>query len=153
MVGHEVDDDFQACLVRPLHEQFELTDTPRWVAGNVWIDIIVVSDGIRAAGFALHHIGVVDGKAHVGIIRPRGMCYDACVPYMRTAKASDVFQCLGCEVLHRSAPILLLRAEGYKALSVVTEEPGEDLVEGWGQFAIRQFAIYYIYNVGMAKAE
>ena len=69
---------------------------------------------------------------------------DARVPYMRTAKASDLLQSLGCKVLHSAASVLLLSAEGNATVLVRTEKARENLIDS--QDNVR-FTIYNLFTV------
>ena len=64
MIGHEVDDDLESCLVRTFHQQFELADAFLRVFRQVGVNVVVVADGVRTASFTLHHIGVVGSNAN-----------------------------------------------------------------------------------------
>ena len=130
MVGHEVDDDLQASLVRPLHKLLEFADARLRVFRQVGINVVVVANGIRAACLALHHIGVVLGNAVGGVVGLAGMLNDACEPNMGTAKSPNLIQSLGCKVLHGAASVLLLGAEGDAVSVVCTEKAGKDLIDG-----------------------
>ena len=128
MIGDKVDDDLQTSFVRPFHKQFELVNALVWILRKVWVNIIIVANGIRAACFAFHDIRIVLLDAKCRVIGLACMLNDTCVPDMCTAKCLDLLQSLGCKVLHSAAPVLLLRAERNWRLLVCTKQAGEDLI-------------------------
>ena len=146
MIGHEVYDDLQTCFVRPLNQQFKFVDALCRVFCKVGVNVVVVANGVGTARFAFNNIGIVLGDAVGRIIRLAGVFNDACKPDMRTAKTSDLFQSLGCKVLHCSAAVLLLCAERNAVCFIGTEKPRKDLVESqcYLLFDDLLFTIYFM---------
>ena len=129
MVGHEVDDDLHACLVRALHQLLKLLHTLLDVDRQVGVYVVVVGNGVRRACPTLHHRRMLAGNSVPGVIGHRCVTDDARVPNMAHAHLTDMFQYSGREVVHLSTTVLLNRTTGFAGRVTVGVQTGENLIE------------------------
>ena len=100
VVGHEVDDDFQAAAVSTLHQVLELFHTFRNILRQIGIHIIIIFNGIRGAGLSFDNGRMIGLDIVTAVIGLGSMLYDACVPNMRCTELFYLTQCLGCKISH-----------------------------------------------------
>ena len=128
MVGHKVDDDLHASLVRALDECFELLHTLVDIDCEIGVDIIVVGDRIRRACPTLHHCGVVPGNTIGRIVGLSGMTDDTRVPDMAHAHLPDLFQDGGREVVQFATAILGQRTILLASDVTIAVKPRKNLI-------------------------
>ena len=80
VVGHKVDDDLKTSLVSAGYQRFELAHSLVYIHGQIWVDIVIIGDGIRRACPTLDHSRMLARNAIGGIIGHSGVADDACVP-------------------------------------------------------------------------
>ena len=80
VVGHEVDDHLQIGLVSTHHQILKLLHALWHLHGQIGVDVVVVLDGIRTAGIALHHCGMILLDAILRVVSLRCMLNETRVP-------------------------------------------------------------------------
>lgn len=111
------------------HEVLEFLHAFRHFCCQVWVDVVVVFDGIRTSCNAFHHSGVVSLDAILRVITLGGMFDKSGVPNVGGTKFLDFSQSGACEISHFAATILLLRAIAHILIGIGSEKTGEDLVD------------------------
>ncbi len=86
MVGHEVNDNFHTLFVGALHQVVEFIEPLVDIHRQVRVDVVVVGDGVRAAGVPLYHMRVVAPDAVCGVVGVVRVFDYAGVPYMCDAE-------------------------------------------------------------------
>ena len=129
VVGHEVDDHLQSCIVGALHQLGELLHAARHGGCQVGVHIVIVLDGIGRTCLPLDRSLVVGADAEMAVVGLRGMLDDACVPDVRRAQFLDGSEGLGGEGGELAAAVLLDAATRYTGGVGITKQAGEDLIE------------------------
>ena len=96
MIWNKVHNHFHSGFVCSLHKSQPFIHSVRYVLGQIRIDVVVVLDSIRRAGFALHNSRMVATNAIVGIIGLSGMFNDAGVPHVRCTQTLDFSERFRC---------------------------------------------------------
>ena len=73
VVGHEVDEDLQPSLVRPLHESLKLGHAVGHAHGQIGRHVVVILHRVGRSGLALNHGVVILGDAIGGVVRAGGV--------------------------------------------------------------------------------
>ena len=82
MIGHKVDNHLESLAVTAGNEVFEFGHARRHIFGEIRVNVVIVSYGIRAAGMSFDHVGVITYDAISGVVGVVGVLYDAGIPYM-----------------------------------------------------------------------
>ena len=82
MIGYEINDHLQSCLMCTLHKLLKFLHTSININGQVRINVVVVGNGIRRTGLALNNGSMLAGNTILGIVRLRGMTDNARIPHM-----------------------------------------------------------------------
>ena len=106
MIRNKVDDDLKTSLVTTLYQSLELGHTMRNLNSQVWIDIIIIRDGIRRTCLTLNHSWMLARNAISCIIGLSGMTDNTCIPNMAHAHRPDFLQDGGREVVQLSTSVL-----------------------------------------------
>ena len=128
VVGHEVDDDLQASLMAACHQLFKLLHALFHVDSQVGVNVVVVGDGIRRTGLALHHGRMLAGNAIGCVVGLRGMADNAGIPHVGDAHGSDVLQHLRCEVVQLATAVLSNRSVRHAVDVTIAEKTCEYLI-------------------------
>ena len=128
MVGHEVDDDLQSCLVGTPHQSTKLLHAARHVFGQVGVDVVIVGNGVGRPCASLHDRRVLAGNGVGRVIGGGGVADDSCVPNMRNAQAAHLAQHLGIDVVHLPRTVLFINSTLLPGEVLIAKGAGEDLV-------------------------
>ena len=131
VVGHEVDDNFQPGAVSTSHQGFELFHAMRHAHGQIGVDVVVVGDGIRAAGLTFNYIGIVHGDAEARVVGRMGMLNHTGVPHVGGTKLANLFQHLGRDGIELTTAIFGNGAVGHRLGGIVGEQARKQLVNDW----------------------
>ena len=82
VIGYEVDYHLEACAVSACDKLLEFVNTPVDVNGQVGVDVIIVGDGVRAAGFTLDNMRIMAWNAVLGIVGCMSVLDNTGIPYM-----------------------------------------------------------------------
>ena len=129
VVGHEVDDHLQSCIVGALHQLGELLHAVRHGGRQVGVHIVVVLDGIGRTCLALDCCLVVGADAEVTVVGLRGMLDDTGIPDVGGTQLLDGSEGLGGEGGELAAAVLLDAAARYTGGVGIAKQAGEDLIE------------------------
>ena len=130
VVWHEVYDESESCLMCASDEVPEFLHALCYVCGEVWVDIVVVLDGVWTSSSSFHDLGVVFAYAPVCVVGLCGVLDESCVPDVCDSQFAYLLQSLVCEVSHGAASIFVFGAVRYALWVVVSEESGEYLIDG-----------------------
>ncbi len=119
MVGHEVYYHSHACGVCARYERFEFVHAAWNVDCQVGVDVVVVGDGIGAAGFAFHYVAVVRSDAVFAVVGAVCVFNHPCVPHVRGSQFADFTQHMGVYVVELSGAVPLHGAAGNRVGAAV----------------------------------
>ncbi len=71
-------------------ESLEFGHAGGYVLGKVGVYVVVVGDGVRTAGVAFDHVGIVAGNTVGSVIGVVGVFDHAGIPYVGRSERSDV---------------------------------------------------------------
>ena len=106
MVGHKVYNNLETSLVTTLYQSLELCHTMRNINCQIWVDVVIIGDGIRRTSLTLYHSWMLTWNAISSIISLSGMTDKTCIPYMAHAHRPDFLQGSGREVIQFSTSVL-----------------------------------------------
>ncbi len=129
VVGNEIDKDAEVLFFGTGEESFELVETLGGIEGVVGADIVVVADGVGAAGDALEKVGIVGRKLQRGVVAGGGLAVDTGDPDGVEAELFDRGEGVVVEVGKLSATVLFEGTIGDASGVGVAEEAGEELVD------------------------
>ena len=129
MIGHEINDDLHACLVRTLYQLFKLQHTLVDIHCQIRVYIIIVSDGVWRTRLPFNDSRMILRNTIGSIIGLGCMTDDTRIPDMAHAHVPDVFQGRGREVVHLSAAVLFNRSTLFASSVAITIETGENLID------------------------
>ncbi|OAV74815.1 hypothetical protein Barb7_01630 [Bacteroidales bacterium Barb7] len=136
VVGHKVDDNLHACLVRPLNQLFKLLHTVGNTVGKCRIYVVVILDGVGRACRAFHYAAVVFADAVSREIGLGGMFDNAGVPDVGNAQLLYLRQSQSgkgrefARAVFRHIPI------ADKPLVQVSKQAGEHLINNYFVFVL-----------------
>ena len=115
--------------MRAFHQLRELLHTLVYIDRQVWVDVVVVGNGIGRTCLTLHHRWVLTGNTEAAVVCRSSMTDNTRVPDMAHAHLTDSFQYSGREVVHFTASIFLNRAIRLARLILIPVKSGKDLVD------------------------
>ena len=128
MVGHEVDDNLQPRVMSASHQGLELGNTVGDILGQVGVDVIIIRDGIGAAGMSLDNMFVVTGDTIGRIIRIVSMFYNPGIPYMCGTEVANRAQYSGIDGIQFSRAVTGDRTVDNRCRTVVGEQSRYQLI-------------------------
>ena len=129
VVGDEIDEDAEVLFFGTGEESFELVEPLGGIDGVVGADIVVVADGVGAAGDAFEEVGIVGRKLQRGVVASGGLAVDAGDPDGVEAELFNRGESGVVEVGKFSATVLFESAVRDASGVGVAEEAGEELVD------------------------
>ena len=129
VVGHEIDNHLQASTMRAADQFLKLQHTFLDIDSQVWVDVIIVCDGIRRTCPTLDHSWMLTRDTIARIVCHRGMTDDTRIPDMSHAQLPDLLQGAGREVVQFSTSVLLYRTINLAGIVTITKESGENLID------------------------
>jgi hypothetical protein len=129
VVGDEIDKDAEVLFFGTGEESFELVEPLGGIEGVVGADIVVVADGVGAAGDALEKVGIVGRKLKGGVVAGGGLAVDTGDPDGVEAELFDRGEGGVVEVGKLSATVLFEGTIGDASGVGVAEEAGKELVD------------------------
>ena len=88
VIGNEIDNDLESGLVRTPNQRLELLHPAIRIVGEIGVDVVIISDGVRRAGSAFDALRGCIFKAR----EPCGVADDARVPDVAHAEAVEVLE-------------------------------------------------------------
>ena len=129
MVRNEVDNHLHSSLMCPLYKLSELLHTLIDICGQVWIDVVIISNRIWRTSPSLYDGRVLTGNAVGRIVSLGSMADNACVPNMAHAHFPDSLQGGGREVVHLSTAVLCYRTVLLAGSVAIAVKTGENLID------------------------
>ncbi len=129
VIGHEVDYHLEPGAVGAGHQPLKLGHAGGHVDGQVGVDVVVVGDGVGAAGLALDDVGIVARYAVGGVVGGMGVLYHAGVPDVGGAELAYIAQYGGVDAVELARAVLLDGAVGHGVGCIVGEQSGQKLVD------------------------
>jgi len=129
VVRYKIDKDAEVFIFGAGEESFELVESLGGIDGVVRADIVVVADGVGAAGDALEKVGIVGRKLQKGVVAGGGLAIDAGDPDGVEAELFNRGEGGVVEVGKFPATVLSEGTIGDASGVGVAEEAGEDLVD------------------------
>jgi hypothetical protein len=129
VVGDEINKDAEVLFFGTAEESFELVEPLGGIEGVVGADIVVVADGVGAAGDALEKVGIVGRKLQRGIVAGGGLAVDASDPDGVEAELFDRGEGGVVEIGKFSATVLFEGTIGNASGVGVAEEARKELVD------------------------
>ena len=129
VVGDEIDKNAEVMFFGTGKESFELVEPLGGIEGVVGADIVVVADGVGAAGDALEKVGIVGRKLQRGVVAGGGLAVDASDPDGVEAELFDRDEGYVVEIGKFSATVLFEGTIGDASGVGVAEEAGKELVD------------------------
>ena len=128
MVWNEVDDDFHTRIMRALNKILKLLHAVRNRLGNIWVDVVIIGNGVWRACYSFHHLRVLTWYSKTGIVSACGMAYNTSIPNMGYAQLPHTAKLGTLNVVHLPDAILLNRSPFLAGGVAIAEEASEDLV-------------------------
>ena len=128
MIGNKVDNDLQSCLVSAGDEGFKFLHALLHIHGEVWIHVIVVTDGVWRACLSLYYCRMLRRYSILGIVCLRGMTYHSRVPDMGDTHLFYRLQFLCIKVSKLSCTIFGNRTPLFPSGVTIAEKSGKYLI-------------------------
>ena len=139
MVGHKVDNHFKPGLMRALHKRFKLGHALRHIDSQIRVDVVIITDSIRAARLAFHDMRILAPYAKRGIVGIVGMLYHAGIPYVRGSQILYSLKNGRINVVELSRAVLLYGASDSRRLTIVCKKTRKQLIDNWFAMAVGSF--------------
>ena len=130
MIGDEINNHFHACLVRTLHQCFELVHTLRYLHGKVGVNIIIIGNSVWRPSLSLHNSWMLARDAVGRIIGCRCMANNTREPHVRKPHVVNTIEHGRGDVIHLPHSILLHRSMGRAGHVLIAKKASKDLIDG-----------------------
>ena len=131
VVGHEVDDHAHAGVVCTLYKSLELVNAARYVYGEVGVDVVVVGDGVGAAGMAFDYVRGVARYAVGGVVGVVGVLKHTGIPHVCGSETSDRVKYGGCDVVEFARTVDIDGTVYNGGLAIICKQARQQLVDDW----------------------
>ena len=143
MVGHEVDNYLQACIMGTLNQLFKLLHALLYIDGQVWVNVVVVGDGIWRTCLTFHHSGMLAWNAKLAIVGLSSMADNSGIPHMAYSHLGYVLQHFWRKVCQFSTTVFGNRAVNLAGNVTIAEQTRE--------YLINNYLIHNSYTLGVCK--
>lgn len=128
MIRHKVDDDLHSRQMGTINKLLKLHHTIRHIDGDIWVNVVIIGDGIRRSRLTLDHARMLTRNTVLRIVGRSSVTDDTCKPHMRKTHIMDLTQAHDIEVVHLPHTILGKRTILLPSRITVAEKAGEDLI-------------------------